>query len=95
MVRIPDREEVWETLKRMSSDKAPGPDGLTVFFFKQYWEVVGNDVVSSVQGFFQRGILLPDLNHTNLVLILKVDNPFYGGSVLAKKFVQCCIQTYL
>lgn len=30
---MPDRIEIWETLKKMHPDKAPGPDGMTVFFF--------------------------------------------------------------
>lgn len=36
LIRIPDWVEMWETLKRMPPDKAPGPDGMTVFFFRQF-----------------------------------------------------------
>ncbi|XP_072076503.1 uncharacterized protein [Arachis hypogaea] len=35
--------EVKEALDNMSSFKAPGPDGFQVFFFKEYWDVVGHE----------------------------------------------------
>lgn len=41
LIRILDGEEIWETLKRMNPDKAFGPDGMTVFFFRNFWENVG------------------------------------------------------
>lgn len=65
----------------MNPDKASGPNGMMVFFFCQYWEIVGCDVIATVQEFFffSKGRLLPQLNHTNLVLIPKVDNPSLVG----------------
>lgn len=36
LIYTPDGAEIWETLKRMPSDKALGPDGMTIFFFKQF-----------------------------------------------------------
>ncbi|XP_029143947.1 uncharacterized protein [Arachis hypogaea] len=35
--------EVKEALDNMSSFKAPGSDGFQVFFFKEYWDVVGHE----------------------------------------------------
>ncbi|XP_072071612.1 uncharacterized protein [Arachis hypogaea] len=35
--------EVKEALDNMSSFKAPGPDGFQIFFFKEYWDVVGHE----------------------------------------------------
>ncbi|XP_072054452.1 uncharacterized protein [Arachis hypogaea] len=35
--------EVKEALDNMSSFKAPGLDGFQVFFFKEYWDVVGHE----------------------------------------------------
>lgn len=52
-----------------------GCDGVTVLFFKHFWNVVGVDVVNAVQDFFVKGELLPNLNATNITLISKVDNP--------------------
>ena len=36
---------------------------------------MGNDVVNAVLDFLNNGIMLPNLNHTNIVLIPKVKNP--------------------
>jgi hypothetical protein len=33
-------EEVWSTIKKLPSDKAPGPDGLTGRFYKSCWPVI-------------------------------------------------------
>lgn len=59
----------------MNPEKAPRPDGMTVLFFKHFWEVVGADVIHTVQDFFENGVMLPKLNSTNIMLIPKVDNP--------------------
>lgn len=79
LIRLPDEKEIWEILKGMDPNKAPGSDGMTVFFFRQYWAIVGRDGIAAVQEFFSSGWLLPQLNHTNLVLIPKVDNPSLVG----------------
>lgn len=60
---MPDAEEVFTTLRKMSSEKASGPDGMTVLFFKHFWDVVGMDVIKAVQDFFERGELLFTLKY--------------------------------
>lgn len=55
--------------------KAPGPDGLPAFFFKQYWPIVADQVCNAVQIFFVHGQMLKELNNTFIVLIPKNENP--------------------
>lgn len=74
LIRIPNGEEIWKTLKSMNPNKASGPDRMTMLFFRHFWEIVGVDVISTVQDFFEKCCMLPELNQTNLVLIPKVDN---------------------
>lgn len=52
---IPDENEILATLKKMHPEKAPGPDGMTAMFFLSFWNVVGRDVVRTVQDFFREG----------------------------------------
>lgn len=59
----------------MSLEKTPGPDDMTVYFFRFFWNVIGDDVVRIVQDFFINDKLLPALNHTNITLMPKVGNP--------------------
>lgn len=37
----------------MSKDKAPGPDGFTLLFVQQSWEVVKTDVLALFAQFYQ------------------------------------------
>uniref|UniRef100_A0A803QFD4 Uncharacterized protein n=1 Tax=Cannabis sativa TaxID=3483 RepID=A0A803QFD4_CANSA len=44
LLTAPTLEEIRSTLFSMNNHKAPGPDGMSVLFFKHYWESVGDDV---------------------------------------------------
>jgi hypothetical protein len=33
-------DEIWEAIKDMPNEKAPGPDGYTIDFYQKYWEVI-------------------------------------------------------
>lgn len=46
-----------------------------VFFYQKYWDVVGEDVFTAVNEFFQNGYILKEMNHTNVALVPKVNNP--------------------
>lgn len=65
------REEIKSVLFKMPGSKAPGPDGYTMKFFKEAWEVVGEDITVAVQSFFIKGFLPKGLNSTILALVPK------------------------
>ncbi|OMP11477.1 reverse transcriptase [Corchorus capsularis] len=57
------------------ANMVPDPDGFSPSFFQKCWHIVGTDVVRFELDFLNNGVDLPDVNHTNIVLIPKVDNP--------------------
>jgi hypothetical protein len=46
-------EEVWNTIKSIPSDKAPGPDGFTGRFYKCAWTVVKRDLLAALSVILQ------------------------------------------
>ncbi|GJV21152.1 uncharacterized protein Tco_1370172 [Tanacetum coccineum] len=75
MVREVFDSEIKGALFSMGDDKAPGPDGLTVTFFKKSCDIVGGEITIAIMDFFTNGKLLKELNHTIISLIPKVFIP--------------------
>ncbi|KAL8156505.1 hypothetical protein AgCh_001560 [Apium graveolens] len=74
-------KEVKYALFQMHLDKSPGPDGMTPGFFQRHWSIVGDDIVKMVREFLFEGVMLEGLNETNLVLIIKKNNPSTSASI--------------
>lgn len=70
-----EAEEVSNALFQIGPLKAPGPDGFPARFFQKNWDVLRDDVVKGVLGFFDNGILPEGVNDTVIVLIPKSKDP--------------------
>uniref|UniRef100_A0A803P3L4 Reverse transcriptase domain-containing protein n=1 Tax=Cannabis sativa TaxID=3483 RepID=A0A803P3L4_CANSA len=68
---IKDRNGEWF---EMLQELAPGPDGMPGCFYRKYWNVVGEEVISMVQSFFSEGFLDKQMNYTFICLIPKEEN---------------------
>ncbi|KAL1213767.1 hypothetical protein V5N11_009948 [Cardamine amara subsp. amara] len=55
----------------MPRDKAPGPDGYPMEFYKVAWPIVGKDFVTAVQSFFLIGFMPKSTNATIHTLVPK------------------------
>nr|GEX16298.1 hypothetical protein [Tanacetum cinerariifolium] len=75
MTCVVTNQEVKSALFSMGNDKSPGPDGFTVAFFKESWDIVSNDCVAVVGEFFTNGNIIKELNHSVIALIPKVKSP--------------------
>ncbi|XP_039040642.1 uncharacterized protein LOC120178964 [Hibiscus syriacus] len=84
-------EEIKEAIFSQGNDKAPGPDGYSVLFFKKAWSVVGNDVLKAVKYFFQESFIYPTFNSTTIALIPKMPNP---SKVSDFRPISCCSVIY-
>lgn len=75
MVRSVTNEEVKSAMFSIGDNQAPGPDGFTSSFYKNAWDIVGNDVCVAVRDFFRNGKLLQQVNHTIISFVPKVTTP--------------------
>jgi hypothetical protein len=69
------REEVKAALDSMGDLKAPGADGMPAVFYKKFWALVGDQVVSEVLQVLRGGSIPAGWNETIVVLIPKVKKP--------------------
>ena len=69
------REEILQVVRDLEGDKAPGPDGLTMAFYHNYWRVV-EDVLAVFEEFFQHCKFEKSLNATFIALIPKKNDAF-------------------
>jgi hypothetical protein len=59
-----EEREVREVIKGMDRDKAPGPDGFSMAFFQDCWEVVKGDFMAVFEEFHARGEFVKSINST-------------------------------
>jgi hypothetical protein len=67
-----EEREVKEVIKGMDRDKAPGPDGFSMAFFQDCWEVIKGDFMAVFEEFHARGKFVKSINSTFISLIPKV-----------------------
>lgn len=49
LCREVSNEEIKIALDGIGDLKAPGADGMPTLFYKQYWHIVGNDIIREVK----------------------------------------------
>jgi exonuclease III len=66
-----EENEVFEVIKGMNRDKAPGPDGFSLAFFQDCWDVIKLDLMGVFQDFHTHSKFVKSINATFLALIPK------------------------
>jgi len=65
-------EEVRKVVSVMNGDKASGPDGFSMAFFKAYWDVLSLDIMKVFYYFHARGLFEKSINVSFISLIPKI-----------------------
>ncbi|XP_026439686.1 uncharacterized protein LOC113338489 [Papaver somniferum] len=71
LTAMPDVVEIKDVVDDMNANGAPGPDCFSGIFFTSFWDIVGTDVMNSVQFLFQNGWLIPNANPSHQRAFLK------------------------
>ena len=66
-----ERDEIFQVVRDLEGDKAPGLDGFTMAFYHHCWRVVEKDVLAVFEEFFQYCKFEKSLNATFIALIPK------------------------
>jgi hypothetical protein len=69
------QSEIDSIIKRMSSDKAPCPDGFNGMFTKRCWQINKNNFYSLCEEFYNGSTNLKCINNSYITLVPKVSNP--------------------
>ena len=65
--------EVKVAIRGLNSEAAPGPDGILVFFYLECWDVVGAEVMATIEDFKVSQCNMDRLNKAYIILLLKVE----------------------
>ncbi|KAL4280566.1 hypothetical protein GQ457_03G000290 [Hibiscus cannabinus] len=68
-------EEVWRAIRSSCSNKAPGPDGFNMLFFKRFWPFLKGSIMKFFSDFFLGNRWENGINHSFITLIPKKSNP--------------------
>ncbi|GAA0161541.1 reverse transcriptase [Lithospermum erythrorhizon] len=75
----------------MAVGKSPGPDDLSIEFYKKHWDKISHDIFEAFQYIFATGDVPPILNATTLSLIPKVVHP---SNIRDYRPISCCNNIY-
>lgn len=73
-------DEVWQVIKEIQPDRAPGPDGFIVLFYHKAWPVIKNDIMAALLKLFVGdGRGFSKFNKAHIVLIPKISEALNVG----------------
>ena len=84
-------EEISKIVWSMEPDKAPGPDGFSIHFYRICWELIKPNLLIMMHGFMRKAKVGGGINSTFLALIPKEANP---GSFERYRPISLCNASY-
>ncbi|KAL4575851.1 hypothetical protein LXL04_011938 [Taraxacum kok-saghyz] len=85
-----DENEIKTAIWDCGNEKAPGPDGYTIKFLKNYWNLLQEDIMAFVRYFEAGGKLSRGSNSSFLSLLPKVKDPLSLNDYRPISLVGCC-----
>eukprot|EP00253_Pinus_taeda_P015524 PITA_15524 len=70
-----EEEEIKTTIWSLHPDKAPGPNGFPICFYREYWSMIKKDLLKMIRWVMKKGKMGGFANSTYLALIPKENRP--------------------
>eukprot|EP00253_Pinus_taeda_P013489 PITA_13489 len=70
-----EEEEIQAAIWSLHPDKAPGPDGFPICFYREYWQMIKKDLLKMIRWVLKKGKMGGFTNSTYLALIPKENRP--------------------
>lgn len=68
-------DEIYKELKNMKNGKSPGIDGFPKEFYLQFWDVLGDDLVETINNIFLSGSLCHSMKTAVISILFKKGDP--------------------
>lgn len=75
MYKDPTKEEIVAAIWSLHPDKAPGPDGFTIAFYRSHWYSIRKDLLRMVKNVFKEKKIGSNTKSSYLALMPKEANP--------------------
>lgn len=75
LIQEVDEEEIKKAIWSLHPDKAPGPDGFPISFFREFWFLIKKDILKMIRWVLRKGKIGGFTNSTHLALIPKENRP--------------------
>ena len=82
--------EIDALVRKMPTDKAPGPDGLNGLFLKKCWPILKEDFYSLCNDFYHGSVNLEGINRSFITLIPKITNSETVGDYRPISLMNIC-----
>ncbi|KAL2937631.1 LINE-1 retrotransposable element ORF2 protein [Bienertia sinuspersici] len=85
------KDDIKHSMFSIHRDKTPSPDGFGSYYYRDNWEIVGDQICEAMLSSFESGKLLKEVNSTFISLIPKVTCP---TDVSEFRPIACCNTIY-
>lgn len=85
-------EQIKKAVWQLGADKAPGPNGFPICFYRNFWDLVKDDLKNLLHQVFEGVARTDRINRSFVVLIPKTDNPRGTGDYRPICLLNCTMK---